>query len=144
MRKFVKVASALSLSLCLMSVSTVSTMAVTTDELIYNEVMPALNYISKHTASLYISGSSATITVRVTGTYGTTTKTRISATLQRKSGSSWVNVKSWSESSNSYQTSLSESYSVSSNHTYRVKAVCKAYQHGSWESTTVYSNKIST
>lgn len=91
---------------------------------------------------LYVNGShTATINCGVTGLSGVT-KATISATLQRQSGSSWVNVQTWTASSASRSTSISKSKAVSAGTKYRVRAVFKAYKGGSPETRTTYSNVV--
>lgn len=145
MRTIFRVCSAIALSICVMSnVADFSTVSMASNIAAY-DVAPITTYLTGYSAGLKISGSSATIQASAIGTAGVTTKAKVTATLQRQSSSgSWTSVETWTNSSSNSSVSLKKSHSVSSNHTYRVKAVCKAYQHGSWESTTVYSSKIST
>ena len=58
-------------------------------------VSPCYSYTSSITTGLSISGGDAICNTYVEGYYGSTSKITITQTLQRKSGSSWVDVWSW-------------------------------------------------
>lgn len=67
------------------------------------------------------------------------TKTSITATLQKKVGSSWTNVKTWTAATSTNKTSLKKTKSVVSGCSYRVKATFKAYKGKSCETKITYS-----
>lgn len=75
-------------------------MLVTVMPAIRTEAMESrMTYIISYSADLYISDSGeASITGYVRGK-GDVTSTYVSATLQRKSGSYWIDVESWEDSS---------------------------------------------
>lgn len=80
---------------------------------------PRMTYIISYSADLYISDSGeASITGYVRGK-GDVTSTYVSATLQRKSGSYWIDVESWEDSGTGRNLSVVETYSVSRG-TYRL------------------------
>lgn len=88
------------------------------------------------TASLSISNGTATCNSKLT--MQTNKSCSITMTLQKKSGSSWENIKTWSKSGTG-DLALKESRSVPKGETYRVKATGTC---GS-ESETRYSSVIS-
>lgn len=104
-------------------------------------IVPCTTYIKYYDAKISVSGGTATVYASVKGTVGVTTKTQITATLQKynSSSSSWSDVTSWTQSGTGYSLELRKTKSGLSSGTYRVKAICQAYQ-GSWESVTVYGN----
>lgn len=67
------------------------------------------------------------------------TKTSITATLQKKTGSSWTNVKNWTATTSTNKTNLKKTKNVVSGSSYRVKATFKAYKGKSCETKTTYS-----
>ena len=90
---------------------------------VVEQIMPLMTYISGYSAELRISDTGkATIQAFV---LSNNTSNYIKATLQKKSGNSWINVKSWEISEHGSCTSVTETYSVSKG-TYRVKATIKA------------------
>lgn len=103
-----------------------------------SKLSPCALYITQSKAELTFSDSTATIFAFVKSTPGRSTKATIKATLQKYSNGMWTNVQNWSNSSSSYSVILSKTKTVSFG-TYRVKAVIKVYQNGSWESKTIYS-----
>ena len=101
-----------------------------------------LTNISYIKNSLSVNAShTATINCGVTG-YTGVTKTTISATLQKKSGGSWINVKTWTASSASKSASMSRTKSVTAGQSSRVKAVSKAYKGNNTETKTTYSSIV--
>lgn len=102
-------------------------------------IMPCTMNITKAGSDLSINSSNvATIKCSLQGTPGVT-KTTITATLQKKNGSTWTNVQTWSATSNSERVSLSKTKTVSKGGTYRVQATFKAIKGGITETTTKYS-----
>ena len=68
---------------------------------------------------------------------------KLTCTLQRKNGSSWSTVYSWSKTA-SQNAVINRSYGVYSGYTYRVKAVCSVYNSSGRvvETGTVYSSQV--
>lgn len=85
---------------------------------------------------VYISGR--------TNCYRTSDKVRVTLTLQRLEGGSWVYVNSIGPVSayNTYKVSTSGTFSVSGGYYYRVRGSHTAINDGSAESCTSYSNGI--
>lgn len=98
-------------------------------------------HINTIITNLTISGGTAYVGVQVTGIINHTTKIEVTATLQKKSGTNWEKVKSWSQSSNSYMLRLNKTKAVSKG-TYRIKNVVKAYKNSDCETITTYSQVI--
>ena len=91
--------------------------------------------IDQVTAGLSISTNGvATCTGKVIAKIGKSCS--ITITLQKKSDSSWTNVKTWNTISGTTKCSITEKYTVSKGVSYRVKAVGKS---GS-ETSTYYSD----
>ncbi len=102
------------------------------------DVQPRYTLARYVDASLSISGSTAYVYVEAEG-ISSVTKIKITANLQKKSGSSWTTVKSWTQTTYDNYAVLDESYSpVSSSATYRVSY--RAVFNGS-ETVSGYSNE---
>lgn len=107
------------------------------------EIMPLWEQITRATATLYINGSGqATIDCAAVGVASSTTKVEIEAKLQRYWGLFWITEETFTVERNSYSASLTESYTVESGHTYRIKAKITVYSATDSESTTVISNEV--
>ncbi len=93
-------------------------------------------------ASLTFSGDTATLKGTVQGKTGVT---QISANtqLQRKSGTTWETIESWSNTLYSDQLSISKTATVSKGYTYRVKLDAKVTAGSVTESITQYSKEVS-
>lgn len=104
------------------------------------EISIMMTNISQQYNVLTINPSSgiATVQCRMKGKENVT-KTSITATLQKKVGSSWTNVKTWTAATNTNKTSLKKTKSVVSGCSYRVKATFKAYKGKSCETKITYS-----
>jgi len=108
-----------------------------------NEDIPVdLQYISTAKCNLTISNGSANISSAVRGTPGSTTKCRITLSLQQKSLLWWSTVESWEKTELSYQTTLNTSCLVVSGKTYRAIAVVTVWNGSNSETTTVVSQEI--
>ncbi len=96
--------------------------------------------VSQQYNVLTIDSSSglATVQCKIKGKENVT-KTSISATLQKKVGSSWANVKTWTATTSTNKTSLRKTKNVVSGSSYRVKATFKAYKGKSCETKITYS-----
>lgn len=107
----------------------------------YLEISPYMDYISRSSCNLYIDSSGrATTNCSIYGYQGTTTKVSITANLQQHKGGEWTTIKTFTQSSNSHRTSLSETVSVNKGYTYRVSAQVKAYNGSSVEIRNSISN----
>lgn len=75
-------------------------------------------------SSISVSGSTASCYSKLTAKKSVALK--IKMTLQKKSGTTWSNVQSWSASKNGTSLTLSKTKSVASGGTYRLKVVFTA------------------
>lgn len=104
-----------------------------------SEISIMMVNITKQDNKLMISSShDATVKCCLIGLRGVT-KTSITATLQKKVGNSWTNVKTWTATTNSNKTSLTKTKNVAAGSSYRVKAVFRAYKGKSCETKTTFS-----
>lgn len=102
-------------------------------------VMPYTMNIAKAGSDLSINSSNvATVKCSLKGIPGVT-KTTITATLQKKNGTTWTNVQTWTATSNSSVVGLTKTKTVTKGGTYRVQATFKAIKGGVTETTTKYS-----
>lgn len=107
-------------------------------------ISPYMDYIAQANGTLYINSSGvATVDCDVYGYQGTTTRVEITANLQQYKSGRWTTIKTFTASSNSHRTSLSETHSVSKGYSYRVQATIKAYSGSSVETRTVISSEAS-
>ena len=80
--------------------------------------------IGDYNASIRISGKTATCTVTLTSQSVASLKVKM--VLQKKSGSTWNNVQTWSGSKTGSSLTLSKTKSVTSGGTYRLKVTFTA------------------
>lgn len=85
-------------------------------------------------SSLAISGSTATCAGTGSAYASMASSVKLNMYLQKKNGSSWESVTSWSTTASSSTAIISKTYTIGSG-TYRVKIVCTA----GGETVTVYS-----
>lgn len=85
-------------------------------------------------SSLAISGSTATCAGTGSAYASMASSVKLNMYLQKKNGTTWGNVTSWSTTAPSSTAIISKTYTISSG-TYRVKIVCTAGR----ETVTVYS-----
>ena len=107
------------------------------------EIVEEYQYTSSLTSTLSISNNTATCNSVVRGMSNLATKVVVTQTLQKKSGSTWTYVTSWSKTFNSWLAMYSNSKSSLSSGTYRLKTVAKVYSGNSYETITVYSRTAS-
>ena len=98
-------------------------------------------HIDTIVTDLKINGGTAYVGVQVIGIINHTTKIEVTATLQKKSGTKWNNVKTWNKTENNYLLRLNKTKAVNKG-TYRVKNVVRAYKNSNVETTTDYSGTI--
>lgn len=104
-------------------------------------ISPYMLYIYEVKSNLTVSGTKATISASAVGYESYATKTKIVAELQVKDGSSWDTVETWTVTNNSDTARLSETYTVTSGNTYRVKATATVWEGSLSETQTVYSDE---
>ena len=93
--------------------------------------------LDTYSATLSKSGSTANVAGSIYSVIGTS-KVTIKLELQKKSGSTYSTIKTWTTTKNARSASLTGSYSISSNQTYRLKATFTATKNGSTETATIY------
>lgn len=99
-------------------------------------------YVNTVVTGLSISGGVASIEVTVKDPNHNTTQIKTTATLQKKSGTSWEYVASWNKTSSTHSLILAKTKSVKKG-TYRVKNVTKAYSGSASETIVQYSPPVS-
>ena len=85
-----------------------------------SQISPRYSYATFVDASLDVSNGTAYVYVTGEGN-SSVTRIKITARLQKKSGSGWSTIKTWTQTTYDDNATLDESYSVSSG-TYRVSA----------------------
>ena len=85
------------------------------------------------------SGNTANCSASISATGASSVS--ITMTLQKKSGGTYSNVKTWTASANGTSTSIRKTKAISSGSTYRLKVKFTAKKGGSTESDTVYRYK---
>ncbi|MBR1823171.1 MAG: hypothetical protein IJ779_02935, partial [Ruminococcus sp.] len=113
------------------------------DTPIDTEIVEEYQYTASLVSTLSISNKAATCNSMVRGMSNLATKVVVTQTLQKKSGSTWNYVTSWSKTFNSWLAMYSNSKSSLSSGTYRLKTVAKVYSGNSYETITIYSNTAS-
>ena len=104
-------------------------------------ISPCMLYIYEAKSNLTISGTKATISASAIGYESYATKAKIVAELQVKNGNSWTTVETWTVTNNSDTAKVSETYTVTSGNTYRVKATATVWEGNLSETQTVYSSE---
>ena len=105
-------------------------------------ISPYMLYIHNAKSELSISGTTATVDCEVSGSRTDATKAKVIAELQLKSGNSWLPVKIWTVTEDSYEASVYDSYAVKSGNTYRVKATVTIWEGSESETQYVYSDEM--
>lgn len=136
----------MSLCLCLLSLGSakVSAVEVLEEELqeTSSEIIPYMDNTLTSNCFLYInSNGEATTKCSISGYKGITTKVSITANLQQYKGGRWVNINTFTNSSNSFSTFLIETVNISKGYTYRVSAQVKAWSGSKVETRNLISNQ---
>lgn len=76
------------------------------------EIAPYMLLINRVECDLDITGTTATAKCYVTGDPNAATKAKIIAELQVKNGSSWIPVKIWTVTEDSYSARVKENYTI--------------------------------
>ena len=104
-------------------------------------VSPCYSYTSSIYSGLTISDGDAICSTSIKGYNSVVTKITVTQTLQKKSGSSWVDVWSWTNTVYDYRyTYTNYHYPLTKGTTYRVKAYVKVYAGSNYESMYSYSD----
>lgn len=104
-----------------------------------SEIQPYYNYANTVTATLTNSSEKAKCSARVVGFESTTTKIKITMTLQKKTLLWWSEVNEWTTTVSSYQAYLSKTVAVDSGK-HRVKVEAIVYSGSDSETISVYSS----
>ncbi len=105
-----------------------------------SSVQPRYNYTASVSTTLTNTNGDATCGTTVKGYIGTTTKIKITMTLQKKTLLWWSEVETWTTTVNDYYLSLYKTTSVNSGK-YRIKAEIVVYSGSASESITKYSSE---
>lgn len=107
------------------------------------EASPYFSYTSSVSTSLaFTSDDSAYCQTSVYGYSAVATKITVTQTLQKKSGSSWVKVWSWTNTNyNWYYEYVNYYFPLEVGATYRVKSEIKVYSGTSYETIYSYSQE---
>lgn len=99
--------------------------------------------VSSCNAVLNITSSgSVSASAYIAGYPSTTTQITGYLYLERKSGTSWLNAWSWSANTASAYLNMSDSCTVSTHGTYRLRLSGYVYSGSSYEQITAYSNEF--
>ena len=99
------------------------------------------NYRSVY-ADLKITSGEATVSAKMNGKIGITTKVTIHLYLQQYKDGKWVDYDDWTKTENGVNCTLSETVSVPKGYTYRAKASCYAYAGSKSEHVIKYSSEV--
>ena len=104
------------------------------------EIAPYMLLINRVECDLDITGTTATAKCYVTVDPNAATKAKIIAELQVKNGSSWIPVKIWTVTEDSYSARVKETYTITQGNTYRLKATMTVWEGSQSETQNVYSS----
>ena len=99
------------------------------------------NYRSVY-ADLKITSGEATVSAKMNGKIGITTKVTIHLYLQQYKDGKWVDYDDWTKTEKGVNCTLSEIVSVPKGYTYRAKASCYAYAGSKSEHVIKYSSEV--
>lgn len=99
------------------------------------------NYRSVY-ADLKITSGEATVSAKMNGKIGITTKVTIHLYLQQYKDGKWVDYDDWTKTEKGVNCTLSETVSVPKGYTYRAKASCYAYAGSQSEHVIKYSAEV--
>ena len=105
-------------------------------------ISPYMLYIEGADYSLKITGNTAKVECSVSGNTDTATKAKVIAELQVKNGNSWIPVEIWTVTENSDYAEVSETHTVTSGNTYRVKATMTVWESSLSETQTFYTDEV--
>lgn len=105
-------------------------------------ISPYMLYIKDTDYSLKITGTKATVDCSVQGDPVSATKAKVIAELQVKNGNSWIPVEIWTVTENSDYAEVSETHTVTSGNTYRVKATMTVWESSLSETQTFYTDEV--
>ena len=101
-------------------------------------------YANSISSSLSITSSgSATGTSDVSGNSNLVTKIVTHQYLQKKNGSSWATIDSWTNTRYTWHTNCSFPYTVTETGQYRIRTEADVYHNSSYENVDCNSNTVS-
>ena len=106
------------------------------------EIRPYYSYTINHQTTLTKSGEKLVCKSSLVGIQGTTTKVKITMTLEKKVLFWWSEKETWTQTFNSYSGTLSKTYSDAGSGTYRVSAEYVAYSGTKSETITDTSAEV--
>lgn len=109
------------------------------NESIENSISPRWSYIAAVDGGLSVNGTTAIVECWVEGHYTKATKSKIIVELQVKnSATNWIPVAIWTDTQNAYRASVSETKTINSDNTYRVKITATVWEGSQSETTTLF------
>lgn len=99
-------------------------------------VAPCMENIGTASCAVTIRNQSASISAFVSGNSLSVNKCQIVIRLQKKTGSTWYTMRSWTETKESNSLKVTKSATVSGGNTYRVVADCTVWKNGIAETVT--------
>ena len=106
------------------------------------EIQPYYSYTADYKTTLMKSGENLACRAYLAGVNGTTTKVKITMTLEKKVLFWWSEKETWTQTFNSYSGTLSKTYSDAGSGTYRVSAEYVAYSGTKSETITDTSAEV--
>lgn len=106
------------------------------------EIQPYYTNATSVRTTLSISDGSASCSAKLIGISGTTTKVTITMTLEKKILFWWSEKETWTQTFNSYNGTLSKTYSGADSGTYRVTAEYIAYSSSGSETINDTSAEV--
>lgn len=104
-------------------------------------VLQRMQYLSTANAYLTIdSTGKATVKCQIVGYRGITSRIQARVLLQQHTNGRWISIREFSESTNVYQLTISESHRVNRGYFYRVLATIQSYKGTDVERKTVTSS----
>jgi len=105
-------------------------------------VAPMMTYINDYLIAFSINDGVADVEVEVTGYPLETTRAKVIAELQVKSGNNWIPVAIWTDDQDNYEAWVDETHDVVDGHTYRVKGTFMVWEGSASETEISYSDEI--
>lgn len=118
----------------------VNTLVLGETENINDEISLQYSYTNGVTSLISISSKEATCTSKVIGLSGITTKIVITQRLQKKNGTSWSNVQSWTKTFNQVSAIYVNKKGSLASGTYRTRTIAKVYKGSAYETIKVNSS----
>ncbi len=130
------VALASCLVMCL-SVGSVSAVEIQSDQCVQSDVIPCAMYIKDKSCTMRVSEKSVYAEASVHGQRDVGTRAEVSMKIQRKSGTSWITVDTWSNSQSGLEAFISGSCTATKGTTYRAVATVTVWSGKQSETMTI-------